>query len=328
MRPRRKQRDLPACLYFKHGAFWYVKRGRWTRLADNRLDALSAYARLCDVPKGEMSDLIDDALAAKRNLAPATRKSYAVAARKLKAMLVEFSPQQVKSKHVAGIKRQLAATPNMANRCLSVLKVVFQYAVEEQIVDSNPCVGVERHEERKRSRYLSDAEYAAIHSKAGPRLQVIMDLAYFTAQRIGDVLAIRRSDLTDDGIRFKQGKTGTMLTVAWTPPLQDAVERAKLLNRSIVAFTLLHNRRGKAPGYRTVRDQWDRAVAAAGVLDAHIHDLRAKSLTDAKREGKDPTALAGHTSKAMTDRYIRLRESPIVQGPSIGQSNRQAKPSN
>jgi integrase len=326
MRPRKHQRDLPACVYHKHGAFWFVKKGRWVRLADNRLDALEAYARLADSPKGEMSELIDAALAAKKNLAPSTRRGYEVAARKLKKMLVEFSPHQVQGKTVAAIKRDLADTPNMANRCLSVLRVVFQYAVEEQIVPSNPCIGIERHEERKRDRYITDAEYVAIWEKAGDRLRVIIDLAYFTGQRIGDVLAIRRADLTDEGIRFRQGKTRTTLTVAWTPPLEDAVARAKALNRSVAAFTLLHNRRGKAPDYRTVRDQWDNAVTAAGVTDAHIHDLRAKALTDAKREGKDATALAGHASAAMTDRYIRLRESPVVQGPSIRQSNRQPKP--
>jgi integrase len=320
MRPRKNQRDLPACVYFKHGAFWYVKRGRWTRLGDSRVESLAAYARLAAEPSGAMGKLIDSALAAKTSLAPSTRKGYAVAARKLKPMLVEFEPHQVQSKHIAAIKRKLADTPNMANRCLSVLMVTFQYAVEEQIVGSNPCVGVDRLTEHKRDRYLTDAEYTAIWTKAGERLRVIIDLAYYTGQRIGDVLAIRRADLTDEGIRFRQGKTKTTLTVAWTPPLEDAVARAKALHRSVVAFTLLHNRRGKAPDYRTVRDQWDRAVLAAGIQDAHIHDLRAKALTDAKREGKNPTALAGHANAAMTDRYIRLRESPVVQGPSIRQS--------
>lgn len=321
MRPRKQQRDLPACLYFKHGAYWLVKAGRWTRLGDNKRTALERYAALSDAPTGEMPKLIDAALLAMQpKLKPATRKSYAVAAAKLKRMLVEFSPAQVKSKDVAGIKVQLASTPNMANRCLSVLTRVFAYAVEQQIVDSNPCLGVERHTERKRERYLTDAEFMAIRSQAGDRLQVIMDLCYYTGQRIGDVLKIRRVDLTTDGIRFRQDKSNVALTVAWTPPLEDAVARAKSLHKSLAALTLLHNRRGKAPDYRTVRDQWDAAVLSAGVTDAHIHDLRAKSLTDAKRQGFNPTALAGHTNAKMTERYIRLRESPIVQGPSIRQA--------
>ena len=26
MRPRKKNRELPACVYHKHGAYWYVKK--------------------------------------------------------------------------------------------------------------------------------------------------------------------------------------------------------------------------------------------------------------------------------------------------------------
>ena len=319
MRPRKQQRHLPPCLYEKHGSYWHVKKGRWTRLGPDLRTALQRYAEMHDALKGEMPDLIDAALATFK-VAPATRKQYATAGRKLKTMLAEFSPAQVQPKDVAAVKIKLAGTPNMANRCLSVLRMVFAYAVEQQIVASNPCLGIERHSERKRTRYLTDAEFSAIRAHSGPRLRVIVDLAYQTGQRISDVLAIRRADLTDDGIRFKQGKTAVTLTVAWTPALETVVAEAKALHRNLVALTLLHNRRGKAPDYRTVRDQWDAACKAADVTDAHLHDLRAKSLTDAKREGQDATALAGHTSKTMTDRYIRLRESPLVHGPSFRQA--------
>ena len=34
-------------------------------------------------------------------------------------------------------------------------------------------------------------------------------------------------------------------------------------------------------------------------------------------QGKDPQQLAGHVSAAMTDRYIRLREVPVVDGPAF-----------
>jgi integrase len=252
----------------------------------------------------------------KPRLRPTTAAQYAIVARRLSRVLAEFEPAQVKGKDVAAIKVSLAKTPNFCNRCLSVLRVVFNHAVEWQLVESNPCIGIMRHAERKRTRYLTDAELKAIRDAAGPRLQVIIDLAYFTGQRISDVLKIRRTDLTDSGITFAQGKTGTKLTVAWSDGLRAAAERAKALHGNVAAFTLLRNKYNKAPDYRSVQLQWQLACEAAGVKDAHLHDLRAKALTDAKREGFDATALAGHASARMTDRYIRLRESLIVRGPS------------
>jgi integrase len=53
------------------------------------------------------------------------------------------------------------------------------------------------------------------------------------------------------------------------------------------------------------------------VEDAHLHDLRAMSLTHAKAQGLNATALAGHTSEAMTARYLRSKEVPEVSGPDL-----------
>lgn len=318
-RRRTTDKHLPPCVYHKHGAFWLVKRGKWEKLAATLPDALAEYARRIQThSSGSMPALIDRVLAHHSpKLATSTQSQYHIAGEKLKKFMADFTPEQVKSKHVAAIKLHLADTPNMANRVLSVLRIVFQYAVEWQLCESNPCVGIKRHDEAKRTRYITDEEYAAIYAAAPPRLQIIMDMLYLTGQRIGDVLRIRYADIDQDGITFMQQKTGASLLVRWSPDLRATVERARNLHGNLRALTLLHNRRGKTPDYSTTKIQWNRACEKAGVTDAHIHDLRAKSLTHAKQQGFNPQTLAGHTSEAMTDRYIRLRETPQVDGPKL-----------
>jgi integrase len=311
-------------VYFRHGAYWHVKRGKWTRLGSSLEGALAEYARIYETPEGSMAELIDTALAHIRpTLKRSTATQYEGAARKLKKMLVQFSPEQVKPKHIAAIKLQMSKTPNMANRCLSLLRQVFHFALEQQLIESNPAVGIRRHIEPKRTRLISMTEYEAIYAKAGPRLQVVMDLLIRTGQRVNDVLSIRRADLTEEGIRFVQQKTGAKLIVHWTPELRAVVERAKTLHGNVRALTLLHNRRGKRPDYRTVALQWTTACEAAGVADAHLHDLRAVALTAARQQGLNATGLAGHSSPAQTARYLRDRQEPIAEAPSFGQSNRQ-----
>lgn len=66
-------------------------------------------------------------------------------------------------------------------------------------------------------------------------------------------------------------------------------------------------------------EQWHRAREAAGVKDAKPNDLRAKAATDARRQGKNATALLGHKNAVMTDRYLRDRQTPHVEGPAFGQ---------
>ena len=59
-------------------------------------------------------------------------------------------------------------------------------------------------------------------------------------------------------------------------------------------------------------------MAAAGVEDANLHELRAVSGTEAQAQGHDPHTLLGHTDRKMTQRYLRDRTVPVVDGPSFG----------
>jgi integrase len=315
------KKQLPKYMHLSHGTYFFVKRKGskivWRPLGADFQTALKAHSKLLGGPTGGMAKLIDRVMEHIRpRLKPSTIQQYESVIRVLKRKLADFEPDQVKPRTIAELKVSMIDTPNFCNRALSVLRVVFNHALEWGLVESNPVIGIMRHHEHKRSRYLSNAERAAIRAAAGPRLKVIIDLLYLTGQRVSDVLKIRRADLTDVGIEFQQQKTGTKLTVAWTPELKAAVEAAKSLDGNVAAFTLLRNRRGKAPDYRSVQEQWTRACEAAGVADSHLHDLRAASITDVTRMGFDAQALAGHSSAQMTKRYVRLRESPVVRGPS------------
>jgi integrase len=331
-RPRQKDRHLPPCVYFKHGAYWYVKGGKWTWLGVTLAEALEAYAAIVETPEGTMPKVIDDALAwmraRKPPLAKSTLSQYAGAAKILKRKLAQFRPEQVQPKHVAAIKVSMAGKPNMGNRCLSFLRQVFDYLLEQQVIPANPAVGVKRHKEAERDRLLTPEEQAQIYEQAGPRLQVILDLMFATGQRVNAVLTIQLQDLVEKGIRFPQFKTPTKRIVKWTPEIRAATERAKALRGNVRSLTwLLPGRPGKPPNYRSVKLQFDKACLAAGVENAQMRDYRAVSATEAEKQGKNPTKLLGHTSPQRTRRYLRSKEEPVVEGPSFRQSNRHGKKS-
>lgn len=320
MRPRKKDRHLPACMYQKHGAYYLVKKGKWTRLDTDYQAALLAYAKLLMAPaEGGMARLIDQVMEHHcKVLSKSTVDQYSIAAERLKVMLAEFEPHQVLPKHVAAIKTNLASTPNMCNRILSFLRVVFQYALEWQLVDSNPCTGIRRHAEKKRDRYITDAEFHALMAHCSEYMRVIFELAYLTGQRISDVLSIRLADLSAEGIEFTQKKTGAKLIVVMTPDIQGVIDRAKALPRKVRGLTLFCTRGGGRPvSYSTVKDAFVRAREQAQIDNVTIHDLRAKSLTDADGEGKDAQKLGGHTDSRMTQRYIRGRKHKVAQAPNM-----------
>ena len=330
-RPRRVNPDgLPPCVYWKNGAFWLVKRRKWTRLGADRREALTEYARMSSAPKtGSMPDLIDRVLKyhiRAEQLSEQTANAYQSAAKRLKDVFKDFEPGQIRPKHVAALRVADSETPGAANRNQTVLKIVFRYAMEEGIVDTNPVQGARPLKMQARRRYISSDEFWRIHAQAGERLRVIMELCFLTGQRIGDVLAIKFDDLGEDGIYFDQEKTDTRLRIAYTPELLAVLERAKgLLTSGKVALIPqgwllrgeLAHKRHKAPRYATVLAQWRAACDAAGVENANLHDLRAKSATDGDEQGRDVTALLGHTNAKQTETYLRKTKVPLVMGPTM-----------
>ncbi|NWB47080.1 tyrosine-type recombinase/integrase [Pseudomonas gingeri] len=320
MRPRKKDRHLPACMYLKHGAYYLVRKGKWLRLGTDFQASLLEYAKQIDKKnQNGMAGLIDEAFAHMcKKLKPNTIKQYEAACDRLKETFAEFSPRDVLPRHVAALKMHMADTPNMANRVVSVLRGVFSYALEKQIVDSNPCTGIRRHQENKRDRYITDAEFEAIRSHSSDNMRVIYEMCYLTGQRIGDVLAIRLSDISADGIAFKQEKTSARLIVRMSPDLEDLIARVKALPRKIRGLTLFCSPRGGKPvHYSSVKDAFAISCKKAGVIDATIHDLRAKSLTDTDDQGNDAQKLGGHTDAKMTARYLRLRKIDVAEPPTM-----------
>lgn len=319
MRPRKTDRHLPARMYQRGPSYYLVTKGQWTNLGRDYVQALLEYARLSDPKKSNaMADLIDKVL---DYIEPAKAKNtmlqYRAAGESLKGFLREFEPSQVLPKHVAAIKMHMAGTPNMANRVISVLRVVFNYALEWQLVDNNPCTGIRRHREATRDRYITDKEFQALMSHCSDYMRAIFEMCYLTGQRIGDVLKIRTNDITADGIEFRQQKTGAKLIVTMTPDIQAAIDRAKALPRKKRGDTLLCTRDGKPVSYDTCKDAFRKVRQAAGIENVKIHDLRAKSLTDADDEGKDAQKLGGHTDARMTARYLRGRKPKIAQAPNL-----------
>lgn len=320
MRPRKHNRELPACVYLRHGSYWYVKAGKWLNLGPDLKAALAEYARRISTPAAGMAALIDLAMPSiTSRLAPGSKKSYGETARTLRGIFAEFTPQEVMPRHVAQMRRAYLDRPATGNHLLSLLRQIMAYAVEEELIDFNPCIGTKPLPSGKRDRLISRDEYDAIYAQSSPRLQCVMDLARLTGQRVSDVIGIRRDQLGQEGIYFKQQKTGAKLIVAWSPELRTVVERTKTVeSHGVATLSLFSQRGGKPLKLTTIRQQWVLACQKASVENTQLRDLRAMAGTEAKRQGIDPTALLGHADAKMTRRYLRDREIPIVAGPSFG----------
>lgn len=317
-RRRASKLDLPPRVYLKHGAYYHVTRdNKWVRLSTDRAEACAKWAKLqgIDMPSNTVGDLLRRYLTEVSPLkSPRTRRDDETAAQLLIAVFGEMTPASVTPAHVAGyLDRRGAAAPTRANRETALLSHAFTKAIRWGLVERNPCRGVERLPERKRERYVSDAEFDSCRQAAGEPLGTMMEFALLTAMRQDDMLGLRMSNLTDEGIDHVQGKTGTRLVIAWSDELRAVVERAMQLHQSNRAqrSSYLFARRGggrySQSGFQTLWQRVQRRWGEAGNERFTWHDLRAKALTDADAQGGNAQALAGHASAQMTQRYIKQK---------------------
>lgn len=318
MRPRKKQRNLPQCMYLKHGKYYLVKANKWSLLGATLEEALLAYAREQSPEKMMMPELINKVVAQISTTAKqSTIKQYQSIASQLCAIFVEFSPSQVNSRHIAELKQSYSDRPSQGNQALSLIKQVFQFALEWGLVNSNPVIGIRRHKESARTRYITDDEFHALLDNADLELRTIMTLCFLTGQRINDVLSIKKADISEDGIQFVQQKTGQRVFLAMSNDIKQTLE----VIPPSKGLLLLANKQGEPLNYKTIQARFMRLTKRLNIEDVHLHDIRAKSLTEANRQGKNAQALGGHATESMTQRYIRSRDTITAEPPSIRQKN-------
>ena len=90
------------------------------------------------------------------------------------------------------------------------------------------------------------------------------------------------------------------------------------MRRPLRSLFLFCTRKGQPYSISGFDSIWQRAMRRAlakGLLKERFteHDIRAKTLTDADEQGQDAQKLAGHKSRAMTDRYIKTRRIEKVK---------------
>jgi len=198
-----------------------------------------------------------------------------------------------------------------ANRERALLSHVFNCARQWGYTDAaNPCAGVKGHRESGRDRYVTHEEFLAVWQCAHFTVQDAMDLAYYTAQRPGDVIRLNRSDLRDGELWFKQAKTGQRVRVRIEGALAEVIARIMERPRRATGLSLVQDEDGQPLSYTTLRSRFDAARRASGV-SFQFRDIRAKAASDLEDLAHAQKLLV-HKRRATTEHYAGRRKGERV----------------
>ncbi|WP_244105167.1 tyrosine-type recombinase/integrase [Burkholderia ambifaria] len=350
---------LPARVYEKHGSWWFVDKDRkWHKLCRVKDGIVRLYESLAEFTRASdskaalentMPALIDDWVRKKLPAyAPKTRSNYV---KMIGLIRKEFGPQwRVEDVRPADVARFLDKhfhdKPSSSNKHKALLSLIFMHAVRRGLCDRNPAREIGAAREKKRDRYITDDELDAVRAtivagagyktSSARSILCLIDLAYQTAQRIGDLLALNWQNVSDEGISFHPSKTvnssGVRLLIEMTPDLRETLDRARggkitaigpvICTHAGGRFTYIGAYSGWKRACQRARSAYEKDCEERGItpnplylIGMHFHDLRAKALTDLKRQRGAAAAqsLAGHTTESMTAHYTKSREVERVQ---------------
>lgn len=253
--------------------------------------------------------------------AKATQRDDRSGTKLLRTFFGKMAPGSIQPFHIYEYLSERAKKARVrANREKALLSAVFNFMIRKGLVSANPCLGVESLPEYPRERLPERWEIQELLSVAPELLRVYVPFKILTGFRQGQILALRKDQLKDDGIHYVQTKRGKRRIMIWTPDLRAAIDAIGKLPRPVASMYLFCNRKGQPyspDGFRSIGHRaMAKALQSTRLSERFTeHDLRAATGTAAFEMGLDPQELLGHTNSKTTEVYLRgkkpMKVSPL-----------------
>lgn len=332
-RRRQKSRHLPPRVYERRGKLYYVEPGseKWTPLPDG----LRTWAKMMDASEPATTLATLWAKYELEVLAKKAKKTQQNRRQEWSELVKTFGavrPEDLEPHHVWRYFRERGEGEGARHevRCLSAL---MTYARQVgSIKHVNPCFGLQLPSGGPRERYVTDEEFLAVRELAPPMIAHAMNLALLTGMSQIDILQIEPRQLLADGILFDRQKTGQAQLIEWNDELRAEIaaiqaeqphssrRESKVVELHAKPRPLICKRNGKPFSSSGFQTAWQRllVIASEGVKNQDgtwlrppvissrftFHDIRAKSLSDAKSL-EEAAARGGHADSRITQRVYR-----------------------
>ncbi len=196
------------------------------------------------------------------------------------------------------------------NRDLACLKTLVRRALLNRQIDRNPIEGMKLFKEVPRDRTLTPQEYQKLLSLCPTHLKPIVELAYYTAMRKGEILGLKWEQ-----VDFKNGiitlvaeetKTHEKREIPIDERLVDILKRVP----KTIGSPYLFSYRGKKMKF--ARTGFRRACLRGDLVGFHFHDLRHCAVTNMRKAGVPESVImsvSGHKTSAVFRRYDQIDRS-------------------
>ena len=210
-----------------------------------------------------------------------------------------------------------ARRPGMANLTRKALRRLLSYSVDIGWRNDNPVAGIRPYRLGTLHTW-SEQELAAYEARwpLGTRQRLAYALLLYTGQRVGDVVKMKRSDMSGSTIAVVQQKTGTELTLTMHPNLLAALRAYPAKG-----IYLIGDKDGRPISRATLARLIRLAAKAAGLPARCVpHGLRKalmRRLAEHSASSKEIAAVSGHKTLGEVERYTRAADQKKLSASAI-----------
>lgn len=179
-----------------------------------------------------ISDLLPRWLATLTDKSESTRINYRSIAKKLDKWAGDQKVTTFRRRDVYDFRDALAEfeTPSVAERCIVVLSLLFQYAMERGLRDDNPAEKIRKPIGFKPEPYRpwSDDEIDTVLNGAPEHIVRCVMVLLYTGLRVSDAIQLQWQNISDDGyITIKTQKTGADVCIPIAAELAEELAKPK-----------------------------------------------------------------------------------------------------
>jgi len=283
------------------------KKGSRQWLADYyRIDATFSGQVFCDIPNS-FKDVVKRYMASPDyvDLRDSSKRIYKTYLNQLVDIFGETDIAAIRRVHVRAYRDKISYKRGAANASVLVIKVVMAWAQNADLIVVNPAIGIKP---LKMGSHKAWPEPLIEHFIAHAPVDVarVVAFALYTAQRKGDVLKARWTDIEDGGINFTQQKTGKHIWIPIHPHLQEVLDATP--KRGVMILTTKTGRPWTASNFKHA---FGRICKRLGIKGYVFHGLRksaASRLAEAGCSTEQIKAMTGHESDHMAAYYAKGAE--------------------
>lgn len=224
-------------------------------------------------------------------------------------------------------KTERRISGSTAKQALSLLSKLFQCAIDQHLVDANPCDGVRRPKvNRSRERYLSSDEYprfikATMSLIDRPQAKAIMILAVL-GLRPSEVLGLAWCDvhLIDNRIHIKQAKNGESRFVTLNSVARDLLQQLYDARKKRAVWVFPSRGKSSTGHLQSVSKTFERICNIAELPEFNLYDLRRSHATFLLQSGVDLFTIKEalhHKTLASTMVYARVSSESMVNANEL-----------